>query len=119
MLILRTLCDKHLKYVLLILLILKTITVKNPKKNFFLILKRPMLNSEDIQMLLRKTKMYILNITHLQKCLQTVKLTSIVCFNKKSTNDFYVGNGILQKLKDCFVNINGILNVLLTNLNTI
>ena len=73
-----------------------------------------MLNSEDIQMLLRKTKMYILNITHLQKCLQTVKLTSIVCFNKKSTNDFYVENGILQKLKDCFVNINGILNVLLT-----
>ena len=97
MLILRTLCDKHLKYVLLILLILKTIAVKNPKKNFFLILKRLMLNSEDIQMLLRKTKMYILNITHLQKCLQSVKL-----------------NGILQKLKDCFVNINGILNVLLT-----
>ena len=92
MLILRTLCDKHLKYVLLILLILKTIAVKNPKKNFFLILKRLMLNSEDIQ-----TKMYILNITHLQKCLQSVKL-----------------NGILQKLKDCFVNINGILNVLLT-----
>ena len=65
-------------------------------------------------MLLRKTKMYILNITHLQKCLQTVKLTSAVCFNKKSTNDFYVENGILQKLKDCFVNINDILNVLLT-----
>ena len=65
-------------------------------------------------MLLRKTKMYILNITNLQKCLQTVKLTSTVCFNKKSTNDFYVENGILQKLKDCFVNINDILNVLLT-----
>ena len=43
-----------------------------------------MLNSEDIQMLLRKTKMYILNITHLQKCLQRVKLTSIVCFDKKA-----------------------------------
>ena len=35
-------------------------------------------------------------------------------FRKKSTNDLYVENDILQKLRDCFLNITRMLNILLT-----
>ena len=35
-------------------------------------------------------------------------------FRQKCTNDFYVENDILQKLRDCFLNITRMLNVLLT-----
>ena len=35
-------------------------------------------------------------------------------FRQKSTNDLYVENGILQKLRDCFLNITRMLNILLT-----
>ena len=35
-------------------------------------------------------------------------------FTKKNTNDLYVENGILQKLRDFFRNITRMLNILLT-----
>ena len=35
-------------------------------------------------------------------------------FRKKNTNDLYVENGILQKLRDFFRNITRMLNILLT-----
>ena len=35
-------------------------------------------------------------------------------FRQKYTNDFYVENDILQKLRDCFLNITRMLNILLT-----
>ena len=41
---------------------------------------------------------------------------NILVFRQKSTNNLYVENGTLQKLRDCFLNINLILNILLTKL---
>ena len=35
-------------------------------------------------------------------------------FRQKGTNDFYVENSIFQKLRDCFLNITRMLNVLHT-----
>ena len=35
-------------------------------------------------------------------------------FRQESTNDLYVENSILQKLRDCFLNITRMLNILLT-----
>ena len=35
-------------------------------------------------------------------------------FRQESTNDLYVENSILQKLRDCFLNITSMLNILLT-----
>ena len=40
--------------------------------------------------------------------------SNILVFRQESTNDLYVENGILQKLRDCFLNITRMLNVLLT-----
>ena len=43
----------------------------------------------------------------------TNKYNNLV-FRQKNTNDLYVENGALQKLRDCFLNINHILNILFT-----
>ena len=37
-----------------------------------------------------------------------------LAFRQKSTNDLYVENGILQILRDCFLNITRMLNILPT-----
>ena len=55
------------------------------------------------------TKMFIKSYTN--------KYNNLV-FRQKSI-DLYVENGILQKLRDCFLNISCMLNILLTNLNAI
>ena len=39
---------------------------------------------------------------------------TILRLDKKSTNDLYVENDILQKLKDRFLNITHMLNILVT-----
>ena len=43
----------------------------------------------------------------------TNKYNNLV-FRQESTNDLYVENSILQKLRDCFLNITRMLNILLT-----
>ena len=43
----------------------------------------------------------------------TNKYNNLV-LRQKSTNDLYVENGILQKLRYCFLNITRMLNILLT-----
>ena len=40
-------------------------------------------------------------------------------FRQKNTNDLYVENGILQKLRDSFLNIMRMLNIYSQNLNAI
>ena len=43
----------------------------------------------------------------------TNKFNELV-FRQKSTNGLYVEDGILKKLRDCFLNITCILNILVT-----
>ena len=48
----------------------------------------------------------------------TNKYNNLV-LRQKCTNNLYVENRILQKLRDCFLNTTRMLNILRTSLNTI
>ena len=73
-----------------------------------------MLNSDDFRMLYTRKKIYIPNITFSQKLFikSYTNNNNNLVLRQKSTNNLYVENGILQKLRDCFLNITRMINIL-------